>query len=80
MNTHKETIEIIVDILVNKFFVTDEILQTREIQLESIQYIDLIVEIEEAFEIEIPDSFLAITENWKLDALIEVIDSELKRK
>lgn len=80
MNRHKEIIEIIVEILVNKFFVTDEILQTREIQLESIQYIDLIVEIEEAFEIEIPDSFLAITENWKLDALIEVIDSELKRK
>ena len=80
MKNHEQISRILIDILVNKFFVTDEMLEMREIQLESIQYIDLIVEIEEAFDIEIPDDFLAITGNWNLDALIEVIDSERKRK
>ena len=65
-------------ILVEKNFVSQEICKTGIIQMDSIQYIDLIVEIEEAYDIEIPDEFLTPNNTWELDVLVEVIRSALK--
>lgn len=66
------------DILVEKNFVSREMCKTGIIQMDSIQYIDLIVEIEEAYDIEIPDEFLTPNNTWELDVLVEVIRSALK--
>lgn len=67
------------NILVEKKFVSQEMCQTGIIQMDSIQYIDLIVEIEEAYDIEIPDEFLTPNNTWELDVLVEVIRSAIKQ-
>lgn len=68
------------NILVQKNFISQEMCQTGIIQMDSIQYIDLIVEIEEVYDIEIPDEFLTPNNTWELDILVEVIQSALKQK
>lgn len=68
------------NILVEKKFVSQEMCKTGFIQMDSIQYIDLIVEIEEAYDIEIPDEFLTPNNTWELDVLVKVIRSALKQK
>jgi len=67
------------DILVKKNFISQEMCKTGIIQMDSIQYIDLIVEIEEAYDIEIPDEFLTPNNTWELDVLVEVIRAALKQ-
>lgn len=68
----------LVDILVKKNFASQEMCKTGVIQMDSIQYIDLIVEIEEAYDIEIPDEFLTPNNTWELDFLVEILRAALK--
>ena len=68
------------EILIRKYFVSREMCKTNIIQLDSIQYIDLIVEIEENYDIEIPNEYLTANNKWELNRLIEVIQTELKKK
>lgn len=79
MSECKTNREILEDILVNKYSVTKEMCETGIIQLESIEYIDLIVDIEELYDINIPDEFLTPTGKCELTVLIEIINNELKK-
>lgn len=79
MNSSVNIKEVLKDILVNKIRVSDDVANMEEIQLESIQYIDLIVEIEDYFNIEIPDTFLTAPSNWRMNTLIDIIEKKLKK-
>ena len=65
------------DILMEKNFASQEMCKTGIIQMDSIQYIDLIVEIEEVYDIEIPDEFLTPNNTWEIDILVEAICAAL---
>jgi len=80
MSNQEITREEFEDFLMKKNFVSQEECKTGIIQLDSIQYIDLIVEIEEAYNIEIPDEFLTPNNTWELDTLVEIIRVALKKK
>ena len=67
------------DILMNTFFVSQEMCSSGTIQMDSIQYIDLIVEIEDTFNIEVPDEYLTPSNSWQLDILVEAIVVALKQ-
>ena len=77
MSKREITINDIEDILVEKNFASKEMCKTGIIQMGSIQYIDLIVEIEEKYGIEIPDEFLTPNNTWELDVLVEIIRAAL---
>lgn len=66
------------EMLVKKNFASKEMCKSGVIQLDSIKYIDLIVEIEEAYDIEIPNEYLTPNNTWEIAALLDVIREALR--
>lgn len=66
------------EFLIEKNFVSSKISEIDSIQMDSIQYIDLIVAIEEQYNIEIPDEFLIPNNIWNLNDLVEIICASSK--
>ena len=64
-------------IILENGFASQEMCNTGIIQMDSIQYIEFIVELEEKYNIEIPDKFLTPNNTWNLDELVDLIRAKM---